>query len=159
MILRRADSQDFPELLPMVRDFHLGFGFGWNPGTKPALLEAALKPDAPVQIWCSVDSGGIAGYLVVATWFSLEFEGTVALLDEFYLKPERRGQGLGEASLEALEKELCRDGFRFLRLEVDDVHARAAGLYSRRGFVPGRTLWTRRLGDPLPQPRRSAGSG
>ncbi len=47
-----------------------------------------------------------------------------------------RGQGIGSALLEALERSLFDDGVRLALLETGAAQAQALSLYRRAGFVP-----------------------
>jgi GNAT superfamily N-acetyltransferase len=75
-----------------------------------------------------------AGYFIVTFGFSLEFHGRDALLDEFYIRKEFRGQGIGTVCLQYLEN-LCRnEGIHAVHLEVDRTNLRAKELYHRTGY-------------------------
>ena len=88
----------------------------------------------------------IAGYGVLAYLYSLEFGGMVALLDELWISEAWRGQGLGRATMGAIEQ-CCRDrDLVALRLEVSKTNAVARSLYQSLGFQDlDRDFWTKRL--------------
>ncbi|MCG9886836.1 MAG: GNAT family N-acetyltransferase [Cyanobacteria bacterium] len=96
------------------------------------------------------------GYSIVAYLYSLEFGGRVALIDELWIDPNWRGQGLGRQALERIEQD-CRDrAIVALRLEVGRTNQTARALYQRMGFQDlDRDFWTKPLspaaiGDPTP---------
>jgi GNAT superfamily N-acetyltransferase len=97
-------------------------------------LLLALDGDAPV------------GLAALAFTLTLEHGGLVAWLDELYVLPEHRGEGLG-AKLLARACELARSaGCMAVELEVDAGHRRAESLYRRAGFEPlARARWSKRL--------------
>jgi len=70
-----------------------------------------------------------------------------AFVDELFLLPEARGQGLGEAALDHLARELAGRGVVALHLEVGRGNAEAQRFYRRKGFEmrDGYFLMTRRL--------------
>ncbi|MFN0066263.1 MAG: N-acetyltransferase family protein [Limisphaerales bacterium] len=146
MILRPATAAELDATLPLVAEFYADFGFPWDTARKRALLADLLaRPDLG-GLWLVQREGGVIGYALVAHYFSLEYDGRVALLDEFWITPAQRGAGLGGAVLEALEARLRADGVGVVRLEVEARHARASGLYARHGYEPGgREMWTKRL--------------
>jgi hypothetical protein len=76
-------------------------------------------------------------------------------LDELYIVPERRGQGIGEALLHAALEVARAAGARSVDLEIETGHERAASLYERNGFgrLP-RTRWACDL-EPAPAPHPS----
>ncbi|HRI14725.1 MAG TPA: GNAT family N-acetyltransferase [Verrucomicrobiota bacterium] len=143
---RVATLADLPGLLAVVRQFYQHFEFSWHEERKRKLLEELLIRPELGRLWLVSQDKKIVGYALVAFWFSLEFDGRTALLDEFFLVPEARGGGTGNAVLEVVESELRQDGIRVIRLEVDRAQARAATLYARRGYVASaRELWCKEL--------------
>jgi ribosomal protein S18 acetylase RimI-like enzyme len=79
-------------------------------------------------------AGERAGYFVLGYGYSLEFHGRDAFLDELYVIPAARGQGLGRAALRYAE-EMCReDGIRALHLEVEHGKPDTYRLYEDTGF-------------------------
>ncbi|HMO64908.1 MAG TPA: GNAT family N-acetyltransferase [Verrucomicrobiota bacterium] len=144
MELRPATAADLDQVLPLVADFYAAFGFPWDAGRKRALLAGLVEQPAWGALWLIETGGQIAGYVLVAHHFSLEFDGRVGLVDEFWIAAPHRGRGIGGRALELLAERLQQSGIRTLRLEVAASHADAAALYARHGFRPaGRELWTR----------------
>ena len=94
----------------------------------------------------ALDSGVPVGLAAIAYTWTLEHGGLVAWLDELYVVPERRGQGLGTALLVAARKVATDAGCAAIELEVDATHRRAENLYHRAGFEPlRRSRWSLRL--------------
>lgn len=146
MKLRPATPADLDAVLPHVADFYEAFGFPWDTARKRGLLDALLAQPDLGALWLIEHAGAVAGYALVAFYFSLEYDGRVALLDEFFVAPPHRGSGVGDAALKALEAALLDGGVKVVRLEVEARHARAASLYARHGYhAGGREMWTRRL--------------
>jgi GNAT superfamily N-acetyltransferase len=96
-----------------------------------------------ILVACDPEPIGLA---VLAFTWTLEHGGLVAWLDELFVIPARRGDGVGQQLLErALE--LAREAAcRAVELEVDIGHARAEHLYGRAGFT---RLSRRRWSKPL----------
>ena len=63
------------------------------------------------------------------------YEGAVALLDELYVAPGRRGQGAGSALLAAAEAAVRRRGAEVLEINVDGEDADARRFYERHGYA------------------------
>lgn len=146
MILRPATAADLDAALPLVAEFYADFGFPWDAARKRALLAGLLARPDWGGLWLVLHDGGIVGYALVAHYFSLEYDGRVTLLDEFWIAPAHRGAGLGGAVLEELEARLRADGVGVVRLEMEARHAQASGLYARHGYAAGgREMWTKRL--------------
>lgn len=142
----RATVADLPEALPVVHGFYQHFGFAWEPHRKRAILAELLASPKVGQLWLLRKGRQAVGYALVVFYLSLEFDGWIAVLDEFYVVPEQRGGGLGARFLTEVGRGLNAGGIQVLRLEVDDAHAEAASLYQRLGFRrEARALWSRRL--------------
>ena len=69
------------------------------------------------------------------------YAGPVGLLDELYVVPARRGQGLGSALLAAAEQVVRARGGELLEIKVDGDDTAARRFYVRHGYrnsEPGR---------------------
>ena len=168
--MREAGQADVPELTGLMRAFYAESGFVldeqeaaagfktllgdarlgrvWliEQGTGPAVdEEAAAAPDEPAP------SSPAAGYIVVSFVFAMEYAGLAAVVDDFYVRPEARGEGLGKAALAAARR-ACEDlGVRAMRVEVGVDNLVAQAVYRSAGFeaLPGsrphgRCRWRRR---------------
>jgi GNAT superfamily N-acetyltransferase len=78
--------------------------------------------------------GGPVGVAVLSHTFALEHGGKVTWLDELFVVPERRNQGIGLHLLRKARAAARQSGSRALELEVVEGHTRAARLYLREGF-------------------------
>lgn len=63
------------------------------------------------------------------------YDGPVALLDELYVAPELRGQGLGSALLAAAEAVTRQRGGGLLEINVDGGDTDARRFYQRHGYI------------------------
>jgi GNAT superfamily N-acetyltransferase len=80
----------------------------------------------------------IAGHIIVSYSFSLEHGGRVGLIDQFYLKPDWRQQGIGTKLIPQIEHQIAQSGIHALSLEVNIGNAGARSFYERHDFVPRR---------------------
>lgn len=91
------------------------------------------------------------GIAILAYTWTVEHGGLVAWLDELFVVPSLRGQGIGGRMIEATLDIARGAGCVALELEVEASHSRAAALYERVGFRRlGRTRFTKSL---APAPR------
>jgi GNAT superfamily N-acetyltransferase len=79
----------------------------------------------------------IIGYAIVIYYWSNEYGGNIASIDEFYVKPPWRGKGIGTAFLEYLTK-VKTDHLKGLQVEVTPRNEKAFTYYSRQGFKPAK---------------------
>jgi GNAT superfamily N-acetyltransferase len=76
----------------------------------------------------------VIGYIVLTFGFSLEYRGRDAFIDEFYLRPQYRGQGIGTKTLAFVESACRTLEVRALHLEADFANVDAQRLYDRVGY-------------------------
>jgi GNAT superfamily N-acetyltransferase len=82
------------------------------------------------------------GLAVVTFRPNVWFDGPVALLDELYVEPAKRGQGLGGELLAAVEALGLERGAELLEINVDGEDVDARRFYERHGYTnrePGQT--------------------
>ena len=148
-MVRRAvplSAARMDDALLLMREFYAEEALEYRDSRARGALEGLLAEPARGGFHFLEADGRMAGYFVLTMGYSLEFGGRFALLDEFYVRPELRGAGLGTWALERIAEEAARRGAGALRLEVDRVNTRARTLYERSGFVAHeRDLMTKRL--------------
>ena len=76
----------------------------------------------------------IIGVAYAATLLSAEHCGFVSSLEELYVSPDCRGEGIGTALLAAVFEQARVRGLVAIELEVDTSHERVESLYRRFGF-------------------------
>ena len=132
---RLAIPPDVEPLLRLVEDFHVEDGYPFREEETRVNLLRLLSDPQLGRLWVIEDAGTLAGYLVLAFGFSLEFRGRDAFVDELYVVPSHRSRGLGKQAL-ALAETACRElGVRALHLEVERDNEEALGLYRKNGFI------------------------
>ena len=136
MTVRCAQSSDVPQLLALVRRYWQFEGLGTFDALRLELLlqeltggsrpraglggRARRRRCAATSCWC--------------TSLSLEHQGLMAEIDEFFVLPEARGAGLGSALLAAAEGALARAGCVRLQLQLAVDNEAARAFYARRGY-------------------------
>ena len=76
----------------------------------------------------------------LSTWAAAPY----AYLEDFYLAPEARGQGIGTKLLDYACQRAEAKGCTSIQLDVREANKGAARLYARYGFkVTGSTIWKR----------------
>ena len=110
------------------------------------VLERVLSDKRNGFILSARSRGNIVGVAYVAIILSAEHCGKVGWLEELYVMPEYRFQGIGAALLNAVLERARKLGLVATDLEVDAAHRRAETLYRRFGFRPlDRSRWVRTL--------------
>jgi GNAT superfamily N-acetyltransferase len=150
MDIRRARPDDIPQLLALIRRYWDFEGIG---GFAALRIELVLKellegPAARGAIWVADSQATLAGYLIVVLAVSVEHQGLMGEIDEFFVLPEARARGTGTRLLAAAESELARRGCVRLQLQLAVGNRRARAFYERFGFGtrPGYELLDKPLG-------------
>ena len=129
--LARVDDSDV--IARLLHDFNTEFGSPTpGPGPLARRLRELLAGDDTFAIL--VGEPAIAVGLVTLrpnVWY----QGRVALLDELYVEPTRRGQGSGSALI-GLMLETCQQrGVELVEIQVDEGDVDAQRFYRRHGFA------------------------
>jgi len=133
--VRCALASDVPQLLALVRRYWQFQGLGAFDALRlEVLLQELTGSGARGQIWVAERAGTLCGYLVLVYVVSLEHQGLMAEIDEFFVLPEARGGGLGSALLAAAEEALKHAGCVRLQLQLAVDNEAAHVFYARRGY-------------------------
>jgi GNAT superfamily N-acetyltransferase len=134
-VIETALERDIDRLLPLIREFHEHVGLTMSDDERVSTLLRLISDDTWGTVWLVFDGAELAGYIAICIGYSIEFRGNDAFIDEFYIRPESRGRGLGSKVLELIRAEAKIKGIRALHLEVARPNAKARKLYSSVQFV------------------------
>ena len=130
--VRRADTADAPEVARLLHDFNTEFDEP-TPGVE-ALTERTRRLMAEGEITVLLGGERPDGIAVLRLRPALWAEGLDAYLEELYVAPERRGQGIGRALLEATMDAAREAGAVRIDLGTSVDDSAAIGLYESCGF-------------------------
>ncbi len=148
--LREAGQGDVATLAGLMRAFYAEAGFELAEERAADAFAALIAHPDLGRVWIVERDGEVAGYVAVTFVFAMEHGGLAAVIDDFYLRPEARGEGLGTAAISAVRR-ACEDlGMRALRVEVGVDNAVAQAVYRSAGFdpLPGHALMQVTLAAP-----------
>ena len=74
------------------------------------------------------------GYIVLTFGYSFEYHGRDSFIDELYIEPQYRRQGIGKRAMQFVEERARELGVNAIHLEVDQGNDPAAELYRRAGY-------------------------
>jgi GNAT superfamily N-acetyltransferase len=134
--LRLASSKDWEVLVQLVQEFHKFEGVNLSDEQRETSLKTLLENPELGGIWLIDCCDRVVGYVVLCIGYSIEFAGKDAFIDEFYIEPDFRGQGLGKQALELIKPLAKARGIRALHLEVERSHIKAQKLYTQANFEP-----------------------
>ena len=93
-----------------------------------------LLADPAAFVLLAGDRADPVGYALVTLRPTVYCEGPLAVLDELYVRPSRRSQGIGHLLLSLVVEEV-RGRRGELHINVDEVDVDARRFYERHGFV------------------------
>lgn len=85
--------------------------------------------------WALLAGEPPVGFVTLAMRSSALSEGPVAYLEDFYVVPALRGQGIGSSLMALLLAEVERRGISMVEIGVDEPDVDARRFYERHGFV------------------------
>lgn len=131
-----ATPADGDFLLLLMR--HMQNDDPWSEPFKELIVKKNLSEllHNPVYgvIYLARDEQTPVAYLVICFDYSLEYRGKGAWVDELFVEPSHRGQGIGTQLLDLAETASLGHHAQCLHLEVNHGN-RAIELYRRRGFL------------------------
>ncbi|MCG8560986.1 MAG: GNAT family N-acetyltransferase [Hyphomicrobiales bacterium] len=143
--IKIARVSDRQKLLQFAAAFRKESGSELRRSESRAIGQLLSEPDHGRAYLISAHDR-VIGHAVLCYGFSIEYGGRDAFLDEIYITPGARGQGIGGQVLKLLEAEATADRVRALHLEVLEDHVRVESFYRRAGFADrNSTLMTKRL--------------
>lgn len=171
-VIRPATVADVPAMVGLVRDLAAYERAPDEVELTPELLEAALfgeRPSVFAHVAVAGGEGGevaggegvaggeVAGFALWFLTFSTWLGRHGVYLEDLYVRPERRGEGLGKALLVELARVCVERGYGRLEWSVLDWNTPAIEFYRAHGATP-QDEWTvfRLTGAPL---RQLAGLG
>ena len=132
-----SSAEDTTIAADLLDAFNLEFGTPTpGPATIAARLSSLLGNQTTFGLIVSPPrSGEIVGIALVTLRTNVWYEGLVGLLDEVYVMPEHRNNGLGTSLLRAAEAELVARGGDVLEIGADGEDVDAQRFYERHGYV------------------------
>jgi len=109
-------------------------GHAFDPAIARRAFTELIEQESYGRVWLIRLAEVAAGYVVVTFGYSLEYHGRDAIVDELYLAPDYRGQGIGTQTLQFVEAECRQLGIHALHLEVMADNAKARRLYQKLGY-------------------------
>ena len=109
---------DADTLLRLAQAFHREDGHPLDAvGEQAVVLITAGEPLA--RAWLVRQAEAVIGYLVLTLGYSVEYGGRDGFIDDLYLMPHARGQGMGRALLQFALSQAAALGIKTLHLEVE----------------------------------------
>ena len=132
-MIRAMTSGDKPAVLEMMRTFYASPAVFSNGSDTifSADIDACVGGSPYLEGYVFEDGGRLQGYAMLAKSFSTEFGKPCIWIEDLYLLPQYRGQGMAGVFFKHLEKQYPGT---IHRLEVEEDNAHAVHVYRKNSF-------------------------
>jgi GNAT superfamily N-acetyltransferase len=151
VIVRNAIAEDLPRYLPLAQAFHAASPMhGVIPFDADGYSDFYLRAihDPSVGVWLAEDDGKIIG-IAGALFYPMYFSPTSMVVQElwWWLTPESRGKGAGQAMYKTIESWAAAKGaVALFMIALEDERAdKMANLYAQKGFRPMERTYIREV--------------
>ena len=135
--IRPACADEATALLPLVEQY---WAFERLAGFRAEPVQAQLvRLLSDSRLGCglvAVDDGVAVAYILVVHVFSLEHFGLTAEIDELFVSPEYRGQGIGQRLMATAEAQARQLGCTNMSLQLALGNEAARQFYLHQGYSP-----------------------
>ena len=134
MTIRKMEPTDFDKILDMMLVFYASDALLVHPeeSVLRKTLADAIEAGPYVEGFVFCQEEEPVGYGMIAKSYSTEMGGHCVWIEDIYIQPEFRGQGIGKAFFGWLEQN-HPEAARF-RLEIEPDNHKAEALYRKMGF-------------------------
>ncbi len=132
--LHLAGPDDIETLLPMVAAYHRLEEIETDDAHRRAALEPMLDGSPLGCVYIIGPRRAPVGYIAITFGWSIEMGGMDGFIDEFFIRENVRGRGMGTEVLNTLIPQLEAAGLKALHLEFALDRPRLEKMYARAGF-------------------------
>lgn len=113
-----AAPHEADAIVALAHAFHREDGHPLSAAGAAALVAMLDLPRSFGRVVVPRIEGTVVGYGALCFGYSVEYEGREAFIDDIYIVPAHRGQGLGKRLLARLQQEARDAGCRAIHMEV-----------------------------------------
>jgi GNAT superfamily N-acetyltransferase len=133
-IIERARAADIPALVELMSQFHAESRYALDREWAAASFAQLLQDEARGAVWIARCGTEPAGHIVLALRHSMEFGGLAGLIDDLFVRPQFRRQGVGSALMSALFGACRKLHVAGVYVEAGPGNAAASALYQVFGL-------------------------
>lgn len=133
-LIRNIENSDFDEVFQMMKTFYNSPAVFTNGSDEifKADINACLDKDCPfLEGFVFTLNNKILGYVMIAKSFSTEFGKSCIWIEDLYIKPQYRGNGISPEFIKFIENNYKNSIFR---LEAEEENLHAVHVYKKAGF-------------------------
>ncbi|MGD8405154.1 MAG: GNAT family N-acetyltransferase [Anaerolineales bacterium] len=148
--IERASLTDQEAILELLQKQFVEHEIEYSSDILSTAIGEMLKREGLGLFLVARDKDKLIGIAAISFAWTLEHGGKSAWLDELYVLPDYREDGIGSALIESAIDELRKQGCAAIDLEVEENHHRAERLYERKGFKRlKRKRWVKQIAQSL----------
>jgi GNAT superfamily N-acetyltransferase len=142
---RPADDGDVEVVIDFMRQLYASERQPFDESFARVALEHLVANETQGGVWMIQRDEETIGYVAVTLGYSLRLHGQVACVDELFVVPAQRKQGVGTAALRFVADMCAERGIEVLCVEIGRSATAARQLAHAAGFTDGGTVMTRWL--------------
>lgn len=132
--IRPANLNDRDIILDFMADYYEIDNLEYDRDLSRVTLKNLIENDQLGLLYLIQSPPEVVGYFCVAFSYTLQYHGKDCFLDEIYIKPGFRHQGIGTKVMKYIENYLETNNFNAIHLLVFDHNPAAFGYYTKNGF-------------------------
>lgn len=135
MELLKAHAQDLDIVCDFVDQYHKFEHIESTTEQRKSAIKPLLTKGSNLgEIYLISVDNEFVGYIAVCFCYSIEHGGKEAFIDEFYVRSNMRGRGIGQAVINSIKQKLEISGCFAIHLDVAKDNEIASKLYRNSGF-------------------------
>lgn len=139
-------NTDKADVLDMMLVFNAIDGYSFDRAMGEKNLLEFTSDQSLGRLYLITQEQHCIGYIILTFGFSFEYQGRDAFIDEFYIKQDYRGKGIGKITMDFIESESKKLEVKALHLEVEPHNENANRLYMNKGYRSNnRKLLTKKI--------------
>jgi GNAT superfamily N-acetyltransferase len=131
--VRRATTGDIGALLPLVRSYRVFYGQAPDDAGERRFIGKHLR-DGTSTLFFAAEGDHARGYVQIFESWSTVRLAPVLILEDLFVDPPHRGQGIGRALIDAALAYARENGAAAMFLETALDNERAQQVYEREGW-------------------------
>lgn len=133
-IVERAVQADIPDLVELMSQFYAESNYTLDREWAAGSFAQLLRDETRGAVWIARRGIEIAGHVVLVLRHSMEFGGPAGVVDDLFVLPQFRRQGVGSALLSALFDACRKLHVAALLVEVGTDNVAATAFYGTFGL-------------------------
>ncbi len=132
--MRKATIKEVCILINLMSEFYAESGYNLDETHAKKAFTSLLNDERFGFIYLIENSSNVVGYVVVTLRFGMEYGGIIACLDELFVKPKSRNQGLSTEALMNVKNICSLKKIRAITVEASPDNGPAKTVYHRIGM-------------------------